>query len=117
VYRQALYSHAELTLRIDEAGRTGKFLMSKLNDLFNRANGRLGEAYVMGDSPLVLVSALQSSWENDAASCEYVIRPTPLINDNGFYEENPQGRPLRVFTKIDSRLMFEDFVAKLLLNK
>lgn len=117
VYRQALCSHAELTLRIGEAGRTGKFLMSKLNDLFYRANGRLGEAYVMGDSPLVLVSALQSSWESDAASCEYVIRPTPLINDKGFYEENPQGRPLRVFTKIDSRLMFEDFAAKLLLNE
>ena len=68
----------------------------------------MGEAYVLGDSPLALVTVLQSSWESDAASCEYVYRATPNITHKGFYEDNPQGRPIRVFTRIDSRLMFED---------
>ncbi len=91
--------------------------MGRLDDLLNRAKGKLGEAYVLGDSPLVLVTALQTSWDADAAFCEYVIRKTPLITNKGFYEENPNDRPIRVFTKIDSRLMLEDLVAKLALQK
>lgn len=117
VYRQALYSYAELKLRVGGAIPTGTFLMDRLDDLLNRAKGKLGEAYVLGDSPLVLVTALQTSWDADAASCEYVIRKTPLINSKGYYEDNPDGRPIRIFTKIDSRLMLEDLVAKLTLLK
>jgi purine nucleosidase len=41
-----------------------------------------------------------------------VVRPTPTINDAGQYEDNPQGRPIRIYTKLDTRLMFEDFYAK-----
>ena len=117
IYRQALYSYAELSLRIGQAGPVGQYLMSMLDDLLKRAGGGLGEAYVLGDSPLALATALQTAWESDAASCEYVTLPTPYINDQGFYEENSKGRPLRVFTKIDSRLMLEDLVAKLMLGK
>lgn len=113
VYRQALYSYAELRNKVGASGKTGEFLMSCLEDLFIRAGGRLGEAYVLGDSPLVLVTSLQSSWEQDASSCEYVIAKTPVINDRGFYDENPDGRPIRIFTKIDSRLIIEDLCAKL----
>lgn len=113
VYRQALYSHAELQARVGTAGRVGAYLMSRLDDLLGRAKGSLGEAYVLGDSPLVLVTALQSAWEQDAASCEYVVRNTPVIHGRGFYEANPDGRPIRIFTKIDARLMLDDLVAKL----
>ena len=113
VYRQALYSLAELRLHVGQAGPIGEYLMTRLDDLLRRAKGQLGEAYVLGDSPLALATALQTAWESDAASCEYVTRPTPRINDRGFYEEAPQGRPIRVFTRIDSRLMLEDLVAKL----
>ena len=117
VYRQALYSLAELRWRVGQAGPVGEYLMARLDDLLRRAKGQLGEAYVLGDSPLVLATALQSAWESDAASCEYVTRPAPRINDRGFYEDNPQGRPIRVFTRIDTRLMLEDLVAKLELQK
>ena len=117
VYRQALYSLAELRWRVGQAGPVGEYLMARLDDLLRRAKGQLGEAYVLGDSPLVLATALQSAWESDAASCEYVTRPTPRINDRGFYEDNPEGRPIRVFTRIDTRLMPEDLVAKLILTK
>lgn len=112
-YRQPLYSYAELKHRIGKAGRTGEYLMSRLDTLLREDGGHLGEAYVLGDSPLVLVTALQTSWDMDAASCEYVVRPTPLINDAGFYDANPDGRPIRIFTKIDSRLLLEDLIAKL----
>ena len=117
VYRQALYSLAELRWRVGQGSPVGEYLMARLDDLLRRAKGQLGEAYVLGDSPLMLATALQSAWESDAASCEYVTRPTPRINDRGFYEESPQGRPIRVFTRIDTRLMLEDLVAKLILTK
>lgn len=112
-YRQALYSCAELKHRVDKGGETGRYLMARLEIPFKMMNGGLGETYVLGDSPLVLVTALQSPWESDPSSCEYVVRPTPTLNDRGFYEDNPNGRPIRVFTKIDSRLMLEDMVMKL----
>lgn len=117
VYRQALYSLAELRHRIGTAGETGAWLMAELDDQLRRAGGRLGEAYVLGDSPLALITALQSAWEQDAASCEYVHRPIPRLNDRGQYEGNPDGRQIRVYTKIDTRLMLEDLVAKLNLCK
>ena len=112
-YRQALYSYTELERRIGKGCETGTYLMSRLEIPFKWSKGSLGETYVLGDSPLVLATALQSPWESDPSSCEYVIRPTPTLNDRGFYEENPQGRPIRVFTKIDGRLMLEDMVMKL----
>lgn len=116
-YRQPLYSFAELKTRVGEAGKTGAYLMQQLETLFRHSGGTLGETYVLGDSPLVLVTSLQTPWEADPASCEYVIRQTPLINDQGFYEANPNGRPMRIYTKIDARLILEDLVAKLKLQQ
>ena len=113
VYRQALYSYTELVERIGKSGKTGNYLMERLAVPFKWMHGGLGETYILGDSPLVLVTALQSPWESDPSSCEYVIRKTPFMNDYGFYDENPEGRPIRIFTKIDCRLMFEDMIAKL----
>lgn len=117
VYRQPLYSYAELKHKIGQAGKTGAYLMSRLDDLLRRAKGILGETYVLGDSPLVVATSLQTPWERDAASCEYVIRKMPYINDRGFYEENTEGRPMRIFTKVDCHLILEDLVAKLSLHQ
>lgn len=113
VYRQVLYSFPEMDRRIAPTGKTGAYLMSKLHKLKDGMNGRLGETYILGDSPLVLLTSLQTPWEQDPASCEYVICKTPKIKDDGFYEENPDGRPIRIFTRVDARLILEDLVAKL----
>jgi inosine-uridine nucleoside N-ribohydrolase len=117
-YRQALYSYSELVYKIKTSGIIGKFLVGKLEDLMKRAKRSLGEAYVLGDSPLVLLTALQTSWEADPASCRYVIKSAPGINDFGLYEETSEGRKIRVYTNLDTRLMLDDLVAKLaLLNR
>ena len=112
-YRQAIISYAELLRRVKGTGETGVFLMGRLDDLFTRAKGSLGETYVLGDSPLVLLTALQTSWEVDPASSAFVVRRVPTITDAGWYEANPAGRAMRVYTRLDTRLMFEDFYAKL----
>ena len=112
-YRQALVSTAELSARIDATTPLGAFLLGNLDDLLQRAHGSLGEAYVLGDNPLALLSALQSSWERDPSSSRYVDLPAPTIADNGAYEPNPSGRTIRVYTTLDTRLLFEDLFAKI----
>lgn len=114
-YRTALTSYAELRYKVKDKGETGKFLVERLEDLMKRANRGLGEAYVLGDSPLVLLTALQSSWEVDPSSSKYAVESAPKVNDSGIFEENPTGRKIRVYFDLDTRLMFEDFFAKLAL--
>lgn len=114
-YRQALISYAEMSYKIRGSGPIGDYLVGRLEDLMKRANSSLGEAYALGDSPLVLLTALQSSWEVDPSSSDYVIKPAPTVNDKGFFNETKDGRQIRVYTKIDTRLMFGDFFAKLAL--
>ena len=116
VYRQTLYSHAEMVRNIASTGPVGAYLVSTIEEIMRRTGGRMGgEVYILGDSPLVLVTALQSFWERDPASCEYVVRPCPQIDDAGFYVDHPDGRPIRIYTKLDTRLMFGDFAARLAL--
>jgi purine nucleosidase len=111
-YRQALVSDAELRHRMNPEGRLAGFLLGRLRDLKQRAHGSLGETYVLGDNPLVLLTALQSSWEVDPSSSRYISKATPKITGQGLYEDHPQGRPMRIYTQLDTRLMFEDLYAK-----
>jgi len=115
-YRQTLMSYAELVSKVKSEGKTGAYLTKKIEDLMEmvqRFNLKIGETYIMGDSPLVLLTALQSSFEADPSSSSYVVKKVPKINDSGLYEDNPKGRNIRVYTQLDNRLMFEDFYSKL----
>jgi hypothetical protein len=64
----------------------------------------------MGDSPLVLLTALQSSFEADPSSSGYVIKMAPKINQAGEYTFTHEGRPIRVYSQLDVNLMFTDFL-------
>ncbi|KAF2336590.1 nucleoside hydrolase [Flavobacterium ginsenosidimutans] len=119
-YRQTLLSYSELLLKVKSTGITGEYLSEKIESLMKRVQQfdlHIGETYIMGDSPLVLLTALQSSFESDPSSSFYVLKPSPLINAQGLYETNPNGRNIRVYNQLDTRLMFEDFFAKLQLSK
>lgn len=111
-YRQALVSFAEIECQLKRTNPLGCFLLGRLDDLLTRANDQLGEAYVLGDNPLVLLTALQSGWEPDPASSEFVTLRRPRITEKGQYEPNPSGHPIRVYTRLDTRLMLADFFAK-----
>jgi inosine-uridine nucleoside N-ribohydrolase len=115
-YRQALMSYGELVTKVKPEGKTGAYLTNKIEDLMERTqkfNLLIGETYIMGDSPLVLLTALQSSFEADPSSSSYVVKNAPKINDNGLYEYNPKGRNIRVYTQLDTRMMFADFYTKI----
>ena len=114
-YRQTLVSWAELKANVAPMGALGAHLYER-HDFVRRMAAEhgfdLGETYVAGDSPLVLLTALQSSFEPDPSSSRYDDRPAPEIGDDGFYASH-EGRPIRVYTQIDNRLMLGDFFAKL----
>jgi purine nucleosidase len=115
-YRQVLVSLAELDARVRPCGALGRFLCDAVAAAEGPLRGfgmSLGEAYVLGDGPLVLLTALQSTCESDPASCEYVLKDRPSILESGLYGA-PTGRgKIRVYTRIDTRLLLEDFIWKL----
>jgi len=115
-YKQALTSQAELAVRM-RVGKLGEYLYNEIAKVHDwhiaEQNQNIGETYYMGDSVLVLVTALQSSFEPDPSSSFYDLVPKPFMNETGGYTPNPNGELIRVYKQIDCRLMFEDFYAKL----
>lgn len=120
-YRQALLPYSQLLQKVKPQGKVGNYLCGVIESLMNRLPQyglNIGETYILGDSPLVLLTALQSSFEADPSSSEYHMQMAPLISRQGAYEYNPGGRHIRVYTRLDINLMLQDFFAKLeLLNK
>jgi len=115
-YRQTLMSTAELLTRVRGVGPLGDHLeaaVTRVSTMVEQYGMHVGETYIMGDSPLVLLTALQSSFEADPSSSAYVTRPTPGFDDDGRYVDVAGARPLRVYTRLDVRLMFDDLYAKL----
>lgn len=116
VYRQTLMSVAELDERVRPEGALGAHLAESIDRVRNwiSATGHpLTETYIMGDSPLVLLTALQSLFEPDPSSSSYDLMPSPNLDYRGQYQPNQSGTPIRVYRQIDTRLMFEDFYLKL----
>ena len=116
MYRQALMPYSSMVLKVKNKGKLGEYLVSSLERIMEmgaRYGFNIGETYIVGDSPLVLLTALQSSFEPDPSSSFYSLRPSPLINDQGLYEVNHKGRNIRVYTFLDNHLLLDDFYSKL----
>ena len=113
-YRQTLASFPEMQSRLTGTD-LGDYLYSALDGVRTLASSvglNIGETYILGDNPLVLLSALQSSFEADPSSSGYETVRAPRINADGQYVKNPRGRTIRVYTQLDTRLMMEDLYAK-----
>ncbi len=115
-YRQCLYSTAEMQAFVKPCGKVGTYLCDALNNTINvceKFGIAMGDVYIMGDSPLVLLTSLQSGFEADPSSSKWQPTPCPKLDDHGNYLPNPEGRIIRVYTQIDTRLMFADMHARL----
>lgn len=115
-YRRMLISRAELGAAMALAGALGAHLLAAIDRvaaLTDRAGIPIGETYILGDSPLVTLTALQSSFEPDPSSSDSVMMPTPRLDEAGRYIPRADGRPMRVWRTIDTRLTFGDMAAKL----
>ncbi|MFM6854216.1 MAG: nucleoside hydrolase, partial [Sphingopyxis sp.] len=118
-YRQMLMSTAE----IDEMAAqspTGAYLRQQLADMEVALAAIPGfppmpisSVYVMGDSPLVTLTALMTPIQPDPASSRYIRQPTPHLAVDGSYRPMANGRPMRVYTAIDAGLTLRDMMARL----
>jgi len=104
-YRQCLYGLAEIEDKIAPCGKLGRYL----SDMLPRFGG---DTYVLGDSPIVLISTLTTTFEPGAASCFYEIVKAPRVTDEGHYDFSHPGREIRVYKTIDTRLMLGDMESR-----
>ena len=113
VYKQASVTLAELEYRVRPCGEIGRYLFDQLDE-FNQSEGVrkmdyfTGERYILGDSPAVGVLLYGDSFT-------YKWKRAPRIAENMIYIHNDSNRPIRVYDKIDNRLLMEDFYCKLAL--
>jgi purine nucleosidase len=119
MYRSVIATRAEMLVRMQPHGELGAYLFDKLANVVASVelSGRpMGETYVLGDSPLVLLTALMTAFEPSPASSFFATIPCPRILESGRYEARLDGRPLRVYTMLDNRTLLEDLYAKLELH-
>src|SRR5947207_4005193 len=80
-YRQVMMPYSSLLTKVKTQGKIGEYLTGNLERVMKmtaKFNLNIGETYIVGDSPLVLLTALQSSFEADPSSSQYALRPCPL---------------------------------------
>ena len=115
-YRQALVSMRELEHRVRPLGELGVLLVDSLEAVRTTMRGYgldPGGTYILGDNPLVLLTALQSGFEPDPSSSQSFRRPRPRVRDDGTFDFDGAGAEVRVFTRLDVPLMMGDLVAQL----
>lgn len=110
VYTQNIVSLAELQYKVYPCGELGKYLFEQLEEhahtSFGRTTWRTGEYWCLGDSPAVGVLLFPHVYD-----FEWI--PAPTITETMNYIPNKLNRPIKVFKRIDSRFIMEDFYAKL----
>ncbi|MFI1029946.1 nucleoside hydrolase [Streptomyces sp. NPDC020951] len=125
-YGVCMVSDAELEVDVAPYGDIGPWLYAKLQTARETlwANGRgvnTGETWSLGDSPLVLLTAL-TSWGPSTnrpflyqrtGSSPYDTVYAPFINSDGTYTARSEGRKIRVYKDVDTRTLFSDFFAKM----
>jgi inosine-uridine nucleoside N-ribohydrolase len=128
VYASCTVSATELQVNVAPFGAIGAWLYRKLLDApaqMDRFGFHLGETYTLGDSPLVLLSALTDWVPSDftppfkfqgTGSSRYEEVFAPELNADGTYTPRTSGRKMRLYRQVDTRTMFADFFAKLRVN-
>jgi hypothetical protein len=115
-YRQVLASRSELVSRMQRSGALGGHLFAAIDRFVGQLEAvgmGMGETYALGDSPLVLLTALLSPFFPAPSSTRWVVRPRPTLLDTGGYGPAAAGEPIRVVTQVDTRLLLEDLFTKL----
>lgn len=135
VYSTCVVSASELQTQVAPHGKIGRWLYQKLLDAPQEFSKNLppnlnfkfntGETWILGDSPLAVLTSLTDwvpnfdgktvSWDKTSAG-HYDEVVAPLLNADGTFTPRTEGRKIRIYKAIDTRLMFGDFFAKLALN-
>lgn len=126
VYATCVVSAAELQARVAPQGKIGQWLYRKVVDMPARFHNFLnpGETWTLGDNPLVVLTALNDWPPSGVGPMRYEHTGSslfddvvaPRLNDDGTFSVRQEGRKIRIYRTVDTRLMFEDFFAKLRIN-
>lgn len=113
VYEMMPVSMAELEYRVSRCGEIGKYLFDQLVECSLKPSSlrsafRTGETWVLGDSPAPGLILYEHRWEYD-------LIPAPRISEDMTYIPGSGNRKIRVYRRIDSRLILEDMYCKLAL--
>jgi inosine-uridine nucleoside N-ribohydrolase len=126
VYATTVVSASELQAYVAPHGAIGDWLYRKVADapLRFRKALNMGETWTLGDNPLVVLTALADWGPSSFRPFRYerfgsnpfdeVI--APRLNDDGTFTARSEGRKIRIFSGIDTRLMLQDIYAKLRVN-
>jgi hypothetical protein len=113
VYEMMPVSLAELEEKLYDKGVIGKYLLDQLiahsfEEGPRKSNFRTGETWVLGDNPSVGLLLFEHRFEFDWLSA-------PVITAEMNYVHTGRNRPIRVYKRIDSRLILDDMFAKIAL--
>jgi purine nucleosidase len=111
-YQLCQYSLNEFQAEVAPRGAPGAWLWQRFAEKIARLPASFARKadWAMGDSPTVLATSLSSD------SSPFQVRRAPRINADQSYTERRDGRDIRVYTGIDTRLMLGDFHALLQLH-
>lgn len=113
VYEMMPLSLAELEYKVAPYGEIGEYLLQQLDEHAQEEGPRnsafrTGETWVVGDSPAVGLLLYEHRFEFDWVEA-------PLVTEDMAYVHTKLNRPIRIYHSIDSRLILDDFFAKLAL--
>lgn len=115
-YNTMELSFAELIRNVKPCGKMGEYLCEQMfafNDKMGKQEGAEnrafphGETWSIGDNPtlsVLLQNGDRICWHTEKA---------PYINDDLTYTPNPNGKEIRVYDAVDTRLTISDLFAKL----
>ena len=112
VYAGLEVTLAELAWKVKPCGKIGEYLFRQLVEQNHKDYNphfllRTGENWTLGDNTVIAVllqNRFRGNWHEIMA---------PRIKEDLTYEENLNGKKIRVYDSIDVRMTLEDFFAKL----
>jgi hypothetical protein len=107
VFWSSAMGYYEMLERVYPHGAIGRYLVEQLVDWNARNTGpEVMEYRALGDSPAVGVTLASNSGA-------WFEAPAPAFDAEMRYVHDRGHRPIRIYTSIDNRYLFEDFLAKL----
>lgn len=116
IYATCVVSASEIQAYVAPYGAIGNWLYQKLFEAAERMMKyklNTGETWTLGDSPLVLITALGSWVPGQMGSNIFEEIPAPRVDARGRLQPRDDGRKIRIYRSIDTRLMMSDFFAKM----
>lgn len=113
IYQTVAVSIAELEHRVRPHGAIGQYLCEQMDEYAATPAGlsgsyRTGEVWCLGDTPAVSLILFEQPQD-------HALRPAPRFNQDMTYAPGSGEHQVRVYDRVDTRFMMEDFYAKLAL--